>query len=608
MKKILIRILVCTLLITTAASPVVAIVNNNDNIIENRGSVKSEPQYRTTSQDDVDWWSMFHHDLNNTGYSTSQYAPRTNNILWTYETGFLVSSSPAIVNNKVYIGSDDEFFYCLNADTGDLLWKNLIPGGTSISSPCVVDEKVYMAAGYDHVFCWDADTGDEIWKFYKGYGIPYSPAVSDGKVYMPMSIDNNKPKIYCLDAGTGKEIWNKTFGEGEINHVALYEGKVYVPYHYCQNGRLYCLDGETGEIIWEKYTAGRRGAPAIANGKVYASADGISCLDPDTGEEFWHYQGGWSFCSPAVAYDKVYYVSNAGEVLCLDADTGEEIWVYIIGSDYEHAFPSPAVADGKIYVGIWSNGKLLCLDAYSGDFIWDYQVSVPNWLFSSPAIADGRLYIGGGGPYKIYCFGYTPHPPEPPTISGATIGLEGVEYDFTVFTTEPEDEDVYYWIDWGDDTSSGWIGPYISGEEIIVSHAWDDPGTYKIRAKAMDVYYDESKWSDALILNIESLIDIQSIKGGLFKVNAEIKNNGVDTATDVQWSITLKGGVFIGKKTEGSGLDIPAGVSETITSNLIIGFGPFIIAVDATTSVGFSDTRVQKGFAFLFFTKVYPSG
>ena len=52
----------------------------------------------------IDWWPMFHHDLNHTGYSTST-GPETNNVLWSYETGDSVSSSPAVVDGKVYLGS-----------------------------------------------------------------------------------------------------------------------------------------------------------------------------------------------------------------------------------------------------------------------------------------------------------------------------------------------------------------------------------------------------------------------------------------------------------------------------------------------------------------------
>ena len=39
-----------------------------------------------------------------------------------------------------------------------------------------------------------------------------------------------------------------------------------------------------------------------------------------------------------------------------------------------------------------------------------------------------------------------------------------------------------------------WIGPYSSGEEIIIPHTWEKQGSFVIEAKAKDVYGDESDW------------------------------------------------------------------------------------------------------------------
>ena len=46
-----------------------------------------------------------------------------------------VISSPSIFEGKVYFGSEDEKFYCLDAYSGEKYWSKSIPGGTSISSP-----------------------------------------------------------------------------------------------------------------------------------------------------------------------------------------------------------------------------------------------------------------------------------------------------------------------------------------------------------------------------------------------------------------------------------------------------------------------------------------
>ena len=52
---------------------------------------------------------------------------------------------------------------------------------------------------------------------------------------------------------------------------------------------------------------------------------------------------------------------------------------------------------------------------------------------------------------------------------------------------DPENDQVYYWIDWGDGTTIEWIGPYEPGQTIYLSHVWSEDGIYKIKAKAKDL-------------------------------------------------------------------------------------------------------------------------
>jgi hypothetical protein len=86
------------------------------------------------------------------------------------------------------------------------------------------------------------------------------------------------------------------------------------------------------------------------------------------------------------------------------------------------------------------------------------------------------------------------NPPDTPNINGLASGKAGTEYDYTFVTTDPNGDDVYYYIEWGDDQVEEWIGPYKSSEEATVSHAWTEEGIYNIRAKAKDVHDAESDW------------------------------------------------------------------------------------------------------------------
>jgi len=86
--------------------------------------------------------------------------------------------------------------------------------------------------------------------------------------------------------------------------------------------------------------------------------------------------------------------------------------------------------------------------------------------------------------------------PEKPTISGPTTGEPGIEYEYTFVTTDSNNDDVKYFIDWGDDNIDGWLGPYPSGQEIKVSHTYDENEIYEITAQAKDINELEGPWSD----------------------------------------------------------------------------------------------------------------
>jgi hypothetical protein len=83
-------------------------------------------------------------------------------------------------------------------------------------------------------------------------------------------------------------------------------------------------------------------------------------------------------------------------------------------------------------------------------------------------------------------------PPETPEISGPTIGKPGTELEYSICSVDPENNDVIYCFDWGDDTGQICIGPYPSGEEVKISHTWIENGTYTITVKASDIFGEES--------------------------------------------------------------------------------------------------------------------
>jgi len=234
------------------------------------------------------------------------------------------------------------------------------------------------------------------------------------------------------------------------------------------------------------------------------------------------------------------------------------------------------------------------------DHIWHINENGIRWVYY-----ETNLF--GDPALRIKPFSHPPETPDRP--SGPNEGIIEVNYTFTGITTDPEEDKIYYMFDWGNDTYSGWLGPYDYGSPVVASHAWAEAGNYEIKIKAKDDNHsDETAWSEPLTVFIVDvpILEICDITGG-FGVNAVIRNRGTDV-TGVDWSITLDGGcIFMGKETSGRIILIPAGEEVTVSSKLILGFGKTLITVSAEKIGVSSDTKKVDAFMFLFFIKINPS-
>jgi outer membrane protein assembly factor BamB len=288
------------------------------------------------------------------GYKMYCLDANTGSKIWQYPINSNLATN-TVANGKVYIGHS-AYMYCLNADTGAKIWE-YTTGFMVESSPAVANGKVYFSSCEDNengkVLCLNADTGAKIWEYLTDSYMFSSPAVANGKVYIGSAFEN---KFYCLNADTGVKIWESSIG-WLYSSAAVVNGKVYIG---SDDGKVYCFNADTGEKIWD-YSTGNsvQSSPAVTNNKVYVgSADGkVYCFNADTGEKIWDYTTGNSVhSSPAVADGKVYIGSNDYKVYCLNTDTGAEIWDYTTGADVGS---SPAIANGMVYIAS-NDGKVYC--------------------------------------------------------------------------------------------------------------------------------------------------------------------------------------------------------------------------------------------------------
>jgi hypothetical protein len=141
----------------------------------------------------------------------------------------------------------------------------------------------------------------------------------------------------------------------------------------------------------------------------------------------------------------------------------------------------------------------------------------------------------------------------------------------------------------------------------------DNTGSVRSEFRNTDIATDGTVvWSDDREGNFDIFLDnvggqaipiveIQNIAGG-FGAKATIANTGDVDLTDVNWSISLSGGIIIlGKEKSGTIASIQAGTAQEIKTGLVFGFGKTTITIAVETAEGASDSDTASGTILLFF-------
>jgi outer membrane protein assembly factor BamB len=177
-------------------------------------------------------------------------------------------------------------------------------------------------------------------------------------------------------------------------------------------------------VFYSRWLAGRRrdprpGLPAegVLLGAMMLTGTGfaVTLAQPEAAETSegpfriaWRFrlpEKCWIASSPTVEGDRLYVgavqasaFNPCGIVYCLDRATGKPIWSFNDGGKMKDVFSSPALADGKVYIGEGFHQdnycKLYCLDARNGAKLWEFQTR--SHTESSPSVARGKVYFGAG--------------------------------------------------------------------------------------------------------------------------------------------------------------------------------------------------------------------
>ncbi len=372
--------------------------------------------------------AFFHNDMAHTGFYETRGLDSLTGTAWVFKTGGRVFSSPVIVENSLFIGSDDGYVYALDARNGKLIWK-FQTGGRVSSTPAAYEDKVSFISFDGNVYCLDQKSGKEIWKFKTAgekvfsapgiHGMPEkdrnlddpwdmflsSPVVAGGILY----VGCGEGMFYALDANTGEKKWD--FKTGDVIHSSPAFANQVV-YFGGWDSYLYALNAADGTLKWKFKTGidtvyynqvGFQSSPVVINGVVYSGCRDahVWAIDAETGELKWKYynNGSWVIATPAVHNDTLYFeTSDSHKVNALSAISGKLLY----STDCKtYGFSSPALTNGILYLGT-HGGSMMALETKTGNTIWEFRtpsslanrdsVIAENGEFNYPKIFTENTY------------------------------------------------------------------------------------------------------------------------------------------------------------------------------------------------------------------------
>ncbi|MDA0282392.1 MAG: PQQ-binding-like beta-propeller repeat protein [Planctomycetota bacterium] len=259
------------------------------------------------------------------------------------------SPTPVIVGNRVYAHFGVNGTACLDAETGDVLWRRSIPVFYSVgagSSPVVYGELLILVCdGIDKQFviALDRNTGQTVWKADR----PPKRA-EDGqlqKAYSTPLVIHHEGQdqlivpgaqwVVSYNPATGEEIWRVDHGDGfsTIPRPVYGNGLVYICTGYSQSQLLAIRVGGKGDVtsshvVWKaQRQISRNPSPLLADELLFVISDnGIcTCFDALTGTTHWQQRiaGNYS-ASPVLANGHVFVLSHEGTITAIPASRHQE--------------------------------------------------------------------------------------------------------------------------------------------------------------------------------------------------------------------------------------------------------------------------------------------
>jgi outer membrane protein assembly factor BamB len=173
---------------------------------------------------------------------------RTGQERWTFFTEAPVRLAPTVSGNRVYVGSDDGYVYCLSRDNGSLIWK-------------------YKAADRQHMI-----PGNE--RIISTWPVRTGVMIDKGNLYGTAGLfPNQQTFLFTLDAEDGSVKWNMKVNVSPQGYMLASDKRLYVP------------TGRTNPAIFEREDGREVGQLPSAGGTFALLAQNVLVTGPGRGSK-----------------------------------------------------------------------------------------------------------------------------------------------------------------------------------------------------------------------------------------------------------------------------------------------------------------------------------
>ncbi|RRD92791.1 serine/threonine protein kinase [Bacteroides heparinolyticus] len=311
---------------------------------------------------------------------------------WMVQTGAGIYCSPAVENDRVFVGDDMGRLTAYALKNGRKLWS-FASGKRIIGTPAASEGVVVFGSADRRIYGLSAEDGSLLWRVEAEAPVLGAVSIDKGIAY----IGDGNGMFRAIDIHTGKLVWTYAGAKGYIETKPLVtEDKVIFG---AWDNTLYALNKQDGKELW-KWTGGLTRLhfspaavwPVAAHGKVFITDPqrAMTAIDLQTGNTVWRTFRSMVRETIGISEDgeRIYSKTMNDSIVCYAtwSDVPQQLWASDVGFGYEHA-PSMQVEKEGVMFGSTKEGLIFALEARTGRVLWKHKIG--NSLIST-VVPRGR--------------------------------------------------------------------------------------------------------------------------------------------------------------------------------------------------------------------------